>query len=285
MKSISPKIHKLKLFFLWLANMKLPRAYARSIFSPCFVGNGIPPKPCSAWRRGITIFFIFALICLLAVLFFHFKKVNSPSIIETNKSSQPTPTISAEKRIEPPKSQTQPEKNLVNENKPITVITPKVIIIPKATPTPKNEETWGVAKQIDSVTWTMKVGQDERMATPQEIFEALNAYRVSHGKGRLVWDQKLANFANERAVVFNQIKNTDKHAGFKACVENAECISKLGHNSLGENSSYGYKLLGVHLIEWIFAGDEPHNSNQLSSDWIYAGVGVNGLGVNIIFGI
>ncbi|MCX6726016.1 MAG: CAP domain-containing protein [Candidatus Shapirobacteria bacterium] len=251
MKNIFPKIHnKLKLFLRWLAN--------------------------------IIIIFILFLICLLAVLFFRFKQVNSLPVVQNNKSLQPTPTISTEKGKEPPKSQTQPEKNLVYDNKPIPIITPKLMATPKVMPT---TEAWGVATQIDEVTWTMKVGQDERIATPQEIFEALNAYRVNYGKGRLVWDNNLATFANERAVTFNQIKNTDKHAGFKACAENEECINKLNHNYLGENSCYGYKLLGVHLIEWIFAADEGHNNNQLSSDWIYVGIGVQGLGVDIIFGV
>ena len=88
----------------------------------------------------------------------------------------------------------------------------------------------------------------------------------------------------ESFLFFYLAKNTDKHTGFKACMEKEECASKLGRDYLGENSAYGYKLYGVHLIEWIFAGDEPHNSNQLNTRWIYVGVGVKGLGVDIIFG-
>jgi len=171
-----------------------------------------------------------------------------------------------------------PTKTSIESEKPIAVVTSKVVVLPE------DNEPWGVAKQIDDVTWTMKVGEDERMGTPQEVFEALNNYRQQYGRGKLVWDQNLANFAQERANFFDLAKSTDKHAGFKACMEKEECSSKLGRDYLGENSAYGYKLYGVHLIEWIFAGDEPHNSNQLNTRWIYAGVGVKGLGVDIIFG-
>lgn len=171
----------------------------------------------------------------------------------------------------------------IDENKKLTaVITPT--ITPKVNVLPKDNEPWGVAKQIDDVTWTMKVGEDERIGTPQEIFEALNVYRKQHNKGQLAWDQNLADFAQERADLFDSIKNTDKHAGFKNCMENEDCASKLGRNYIGENSAYGYKLYGVHLIEWIFAGDEPHNTNQLDTKWVYVGVGVKGLGIDIIFG-
>lgn len=150
--------------------------------------------------------------------------------------------------------------------------------------TPKSEEPWGVAKQIDEVTWTMKVGQDERIGTPQEIYESLNVYRQRHGKGILAWDQNLAEFAQQRAIYFDSIKNIDKHVGFKEYTNNIENLKKLGFWSVGENCNYGQRLIGVHLIEWIYAGDKPHDDNQLNPLWTHVGVGIEGLGVAIIFG-
>lgn len=146
------------------------------------------------------------------------------------------------------------------------------------------QQEWGVAKQIDDVTWQMKIGMDERIGTPQEIFDALNNYRNRHGVGTLSWDVNLANFAQQRAETFNSLKKLDKHAGFDEFSNNPDNIRNLGFKAIGENSSYGYRLYGVHLIEWIFAGDEPHNKNQLDPFWNYVGVGVSGLGVDIIFG-
>lgn len=143
---------------------------------------------------------------------------------------------------------------------------------------------WGVAKQINDVTWTILVGQDEAMATPQEILEALNQYRNTNGAGSLSWDEKLAEFAQSRANYFAQIKDLDQHAGFIEYTNSEDNMKSLGFAGVGENASYGYKLAGVHLIEWVFAGDEPHDQNQRNPDWTHIGVGVSGTGVDLIFG-
>jgi len=52
---------------------------------------------------------------------------------------------------------------------------------------------------------------------------------------------------------------------------------------LGENISYGYRLEGVHLIEWMYAGDKPHDDNQLDSKWDHVGIGVKETATCIIF--
>lgn len=154
--------------------------------------------------------------------------------------------------------------------------------IKKTTPTPV--ETWGVAKQIGEHTWTIKVGEDEVMAKAKEIFEALNEYRKVQGSQVLTWDEKLSNYALDRAKYLNGIKSVDQHKGFTDYVENQNGFDKLGFTSLGENISYGYKLNGVHTIEWMYAGDEPHNKNQLDNRWNYVGIGVDGLATCVIFG-
>ena len=152
----------------------------------------------------------------------------------------------------------------------------------KTVPTPA--ETWGVSKQIDDHTWTIKIGEDATMATAKEIFEALNEYRKVHGSQVLNWDEKLGNYAQERAKYLNEIKSVDQHQGFNDFVKNQDGFNKLGFTSLGENISYGYKLNGVHTIEWMYAGDEPHDENQLDNRWNYGGIGVDGLATCLIFG-
>lgn len=148
----------------------------------------------------------------------------------------------------------------------------------------KDNEEWGVAKQISERTWRMKVGQDQRMATAKEIFEALNVYRQRHGRNSLQWDDRLATYALSRAKYFTQIQNLDEHKGFEEYVRDENNLETLGFWLVGENASYGYKLEGVHLIEWVFAGDEPHNKNQLNPQWTHVGIGVDGYNVDIIFG-
>jgi len=145
-------------------------------------------------------------------------------------------------------------------------------------------EPWGVARQIDDVTWTIKVKEDDRMATPEETFLALNEYRKRHGSGELTFNRELASFAADRARYLNSIQSTDKHAGFQKYIESEDNVRKLGFGSLGENSGYGHKLIGVHLIEWIYGGDPQHNANQLDRSWSHVGIGIEGLAVVFIFG-
>lgn len=130
----------------------------------------------------------------------------------------------------------------------------------------------------------MKIQMDDRMTTPKEIFEALNIYRSRNQRSQLEWDNRLAEYANTRAKHFTELGKLDAHAGFKDYTNNIDNVKKLGFWSLGENSSYGYRLLGVHIIEWVYAADEPHNNNQLSPDWSHVGIGVDGNQTALIFG-
>lgn len=151
-------------------------------------------------------------------------------------------------------------------------------------PSPTDNSPWGVAKQIDKVTWTMKIGEDERMGTPQEILQALNTYRQTHGSPPLTWDDRLAGFALNRAKYLESIKSTDQHKGFEEYLKNEDNVKALGFWEIGENCDYGYRLLGVHLIEWLYASDAAHNANQLNTSYSHVGIGVSGLAVSIIFG-
>ncbi len=157
-------------------------------------------------------------------------------------------------------------------------------VLPRPSPVPEPTGPWGISRQVDEHTWTIKVGQDSLMATPSEIFGALNIYRLRYGASALMWDNNLASFAQSRAAYLNSIKNTDDHKGFNDYLNNQDGFNKLGFTSVGENMFYGYRLSGVHIIEWLFAGDKPHNDNQLDTRWNYVGIGVDGLGCSIIFG-
>ena len=168
---------------------------------------------------------------------------------------------------------------------PTLTITPAPTIVYK-TQNSQNSNTanaqWGVAKQISEHTWTIKVGNDERMATPKEILDALNNYRQKHGSGYIAWDDNLAIFAQNRADYFYKRGNIDEHAGFNQYLNSPD--NHFGFRSMGENSSIGYKVLGVHLIEWIYAGDAAHNANQLNPKWTHVGIGVSGTATDLVFG-
>jgi len=181
-----------------------------------------------------------------------------------------------------------PTKNFL-----ITTFSPSnIILTPKPTtiPTPKTTPTsvgdtspWGVATQIGEHTWTMKVGEDLTMATATEILKAVNDYRQRYGSQILVLEPKLTSYAQSRANFFYSEDKLDSHIGFTNFLENEDGFDKLGFSQLGENTSLGYQLNGVHLIEWVYAGDEPHDKNQLDSKWDHVGIAVKGTATCLIF--
>lgn len=224
----------------------------------------------------IKIIVILTATCLLLGLFFFSswfpeKKTSTeekltnllsgfrPANVATSKGQTPTPT-------------------------PTFTPAPRPRSIPTPTPNPDDSRPWGVAWQIDQYTWRMKVQNDDRIATAQELFEALNEYRRVHGVGSLSWDDKLNQYAKERAHFIAQNGKTDEHRGFLDFIYNQDGFNKLGFNYLLENNAYGYQLYGVHLIEWIFAGDEDHNRNQLDANVSHIGIAIEGLAVELIFG-
>ena len=160
------------------------------------------------------------------------------------------------------------------------------------TPTPKIEENyinselndveWGKAEKIGDQRYTMKVGFDPVMGTPQEIFQALNVYRNTKGVGGLSWDEKLASLARER--VLEVPNESSPHEGFNNRMNQDGFWDEYGIVGAGENSSKGYRLSGTHLIEWMYASDEGHNTNQLNQRWSHAGIATSGSDSVLIFG-
>ncbi|HET9946676.1 MAG TPA: CAP domain-containing protein [Patescibacteria group bacterium] len=169
---------------------------------------------------------------------------------------------------------------------PFPTATPYPVEQTYTQPAPINSTNpWGVATHVEGPQWSIKLGADARMATAQEIFMALNTYRNVQGKSTLIWSDTLANYALTRAASFSTAGKLDDHAGINDFLKNQDGFNKLGFNSVGENAALlGEPLLGVHIIEWVFAGDPEHNANQLDSQWSYVGVGVSGFGVDVVFG-
>lgn len=214
----------------------------------------------------LTIVFILPIFQKKSLSLDFFKQIiiPTPSLLNTN----PISTNSADLLIHP---------TIIVESAQPTVFDHQNLDIQDTTP-------WGVAQQVGEHTWTMRIGEDSTMATAVEIFDALNNYRANHGSQKLSLDQKLSEYAQSRAGFFAKNKNLDSHQGFNNFLENEDGFNKLGFTSLGENASFGYQLNGVHIIEWIFAGDEAHDQNQLNNQWNYVGIGVKNTAVCIIFG-
>lgn len=217
-----------------------------------------------------NLFFVIFIATLIATALFSFKlfllaqtltHAQNEKLVSNKIVNEDTPTPApSETKVLPTSKQTQAVKSA------------------------KDTTPWGVAEKIDGTTWTMKVGQDNIMAEPAHIFEALNSYRQRKGSGALSWDDRLAEFAKMRTETFNSVGKLDGHSGFQDYLKNEENIKALGFYGLGENSSYGFQMEAVHLIEWVFAGDPPHDNNQLDPTWSHVGIGVSGTAADLIFG-
>lgn len=143
---------------------------------------------------------------------------------------------------------------------------------------------WGTTEQVGEHQYRTFVGNDPAMGSPDEILQALNSYRASHGTGQLQSDAKLCGLAEKRAQNQDKTSSLDGHQGLIEYMNVPNHWTELGVTAIGENASYGYVLSGVHLIEWVFNADAEHRDNQLNPNWTLACAGISGKTVDIIFG-
>lgn len=197
------------------------------------------------------------------------KEITLPTFVEiTPEYINLTPTLYPKPTISPINyfpTTSIPKQNIVN-----------------ITPQDNTITDWGVAHQIGDDAYRMNIQMDAKMGTPQEVFVALNNYRNIHGSSSLLWDDKLASYAQTRINEFDRILNSN-HDAFNEFLRKEENFRSLGFWSLGENCSYGYVMQGVHLIEWIYGADKPHNDNQLNPTWSHVGIATSGKSTDIIF--
>lgn len=145
---------------------------------------------------------------------------------------------------------------------------------------------WGSAEKVEGTRygWSMKMENDFHMGNAPELFDAINVYRLKKVRAKLEWSENLALFAQRRATELQTNGGVDEHKGFKEYVRYPGNRTTLGFMRLGENTSCGYRMTAIHMIEWIFAGDIPHDENQLSSRWTHVGIGATGTCVSFVFG-
>ena len=126
----------------------------------------------------------------------------------------------------------------------------------------------------------------EQMATPRALYEALNDYRQAHNVRTLIWDNKLANFAQKRASTFVTRGGDDHHKGFEEYLQKQNGFALLGFDDVAENSAYllGSQASGQRIINEYFAQSEEHDINQLEPTFTHVGVGVSGISVDVVFG-
>lgn len=141
---------------------------------------------------------------------------------------------------------------------------------------------WGESVMVQEHSYKMKIGEDPVMANPREIYDALNTYRSTKGVSKVEWNDKMAALAAER--VLEVPSETTPHEGFNKRLDEEGFWREYNLLSAGENASYGYRMNGVHLIEWLYASDTGHDGNQLNPQWDSVGIAVSGESNVLIFG-
>lgn len=219
---------------------------------------------------------LFLLMVFLTVFAFFFNSINEKKLIPQKVTKVFANLIVGQKNDE-----------TIASTRKVEVIFPSPSIAITLTPTPTKIPTpvdpfandpdlkdaqWGQAVKVSETGYRMKVAFDDRMTTPQEAFQALNSYRSTKKRSLLLWDDRLAKYALERATYICQ-NGSDGHAGFSNYVQDQEGYKTLGFYSLGENMSVKMRFTATHLIEWMYAGDEAHDNNQLG-DWSHVGIGI-----------
>lgn len=176
-----------------------------------------------------------------------------------------------------PTATTQPTPT----TKPTSTPTPTL----KPTTKPLSTPTYA-ATQIGDHTFTITgIPKASSMPSVSEVLTALNNYRAKRGVPTLAADSNLMSYAQSRASLYKQLGRTDTHAAFLDFIQNQNGFAKLGFNALGENSSYLTYPVGAQvLIESLFGADAQHDQNQLNTKWSHVGIGIDGLGVDLVFG-
>lgn len=172
------------------------------------------------------------------------------------------------------------EKLVPNTNyyeKPKTVTARETIKYQTPTPPPFN---WTVVKVDEHVT-KISLPPDPRMSTSDELFDAMNDYRRSHGVNTLQRSGTLCNIAQNRAN--EQIANgsLDDHAGFSKYAQNQNEFSRVGEVLFGGVQPQ----YGVHIVEYGWDRSLTGHKEAISDpNWQFGCGGIAGYYAVFIFG-
>jgi len=142
-----------------------------------------------------------------------------------------------------------------------------------ASPTPKPKQNIKTAKKTHQVS-----------INKEDILATLNEYRQKSGKNKLISDEKLQNYAQNRAKELTDKGKLDNHTPFYQYMNSKKAFIDLGFNNLAENQSLNHKGNASSLISQFYAKSSGHNKNQLSNEYTHVGIGISGDFTNIVFG-
>lgn len=176
-----------------------------------------------------------------------------------------------------------PTPNSGLTNTPAHKLSPIPTKSPNKTPSSKNSSSeWLLIKKNEALTLA-NIPNDERMSTPDELFEAMNNYRITHNLQPLTKDSTLCNVAQKRAEELQKLGNLDNHEGFYNYLED---FVKGGFETMpSEVLYYGGPLLGVHIVEYGWDRSLTGHRDEIQNlIWNRGCAGINSKAVVFIFG-
>ena len=117
---------------------------------------------------------------------------------------------------------------------------------------------------------------DRELAFASELFEAVNAYRVSNGRAALQWDAPTAAVAQTHTVYQQDIGQLT-HAGPPPCTVPELCLAArlqtggVAYITAGENVATFARDTQTVMDAWI--ASPTHNDNMLDARWTHFGAG------------
>ena len=151
----------------------------------------------------------------------------------------------------------------------------EVVNVPPPTPF-----AWTVEKADGGIT-KIALPPDPAMSTRDELFDAMNSYRSTHGVNQLKRSDLLCSIAQNRAA--EQVANggLDGHAGFDKYAGNQEEFSRMGEVLFGGVQPQ----YGVHIVEYGWDRSlTGHREAIRNPDWQYGCGGIAGYFAVFIFG-
>lgn len=144
----------------------------------------------------------------------------------------------------------------------------------------------GTCRKIDEKTTRCNNAPDSRMSTPEELFQAVNQYRIIHNLNPVQKDDTLCYIAQSRANEMQKVGQLDEHEGLKKYFDEQEVIQNIGEVMYGSSDGPGQPILGVHIVEWGWDRSVTGHKEALQdSKWQYGCAGIAGYIAVFEFGV
>lgn len=121
-----------------------------------------------------------------------------------------------------------------------------VFVKPTLIPASNSYNDWGKTVKLDDKTSASRFAPDDHMSTVDELNQAMNLYRQTHGLPTVNFDPLLCSIAQTRANQLQALGKLDSHAGFSDLAHNQKTYDTMDEILFGGVQP----VADVHIVEW-----------------------------------